>query len=127
MTRDRSGPGGFDLSRYRAAAERREGRRKAAKAERREKALAFLPRIREAFLEIDPEVKAILLFGSLARGEPEREGFDIDIAVRSERYLGLVSWALRQEWKIDVVDLDTIAGTPLVGLEKESEVLYERQ
>lgn len=94
-------------------------------AERAGRARAFLPVLVSAFCQIDPDIRKILLFGSLAKGMPDREGFDIDIGVRSSRYLRLVAWALDQEWKIDVVNIDDTAGTIVEGLESTGRTLYE--
>lgn len=72
-------------------------------------------------------MQKIVLFGSLAWGKPKRLDFDIDVAVRSERYLKLVSWTLDQTWKIDLVDLDQVSGSVLEGLEETGVVLYEKE
>lgn len=124
MTEERVG--GFDPGPYKAWGERRERRREEALDARVSAARGFLPYLRDEFLRIDPDIRSIVLFGSLARGRPRRVDFDIDIAVRSERYLELVAWALRQEWKIDVVDLESVGEAVLAGIESYGESLYER-
>jgi predicted nucleotidyltransferase len=115
----------FDPRPFREGAERRAGEREKRIAERAARARAFLPRLTAALREIDPEIEKIVLFGSLAKGTPKSEDFDIDIAVRSSRYLKIVSWALDQEWKIDVADLDSVDRTILHGIEQGGEALYE--
>lgn len=109
-----------EVLRKRAALERRRIIRRAARAK------DFLPALVAAFRNIDPGIEKIVLFGSLARGTPRREGFDIDVAVRTKRYFALVSWAFKQEWKIDVVDIDELEGTSLEGIEAKGKTLYEK-
>ena len=70
------------------------------------RARAFRPELVKAFRTIDPDLRLVVLFGSLAEGTVRGEDFDLDIAVRSGRYLQLVAWGLDQDYKIDVVDLD---------------------
>jgi predicted nucleotidyltransferase len=94
--------------------------------ERIRQAYAFLKELVKAFRTLDPEVEKIVLFGSLAKGKPKSLDFDIDVAVRSSRYLKLVSWTLDQPWKIDLVDLDEVSESLLAGLEDTGVVLYEK-
>jgi len=115
----------FDPAPYREGMQRRAEESRMRIAERAGRARAFLPVLVSAFCQIDPDIRKILLFGSLAKGMPDREGFDIDIGVRSSRYLRLVAWALDQEWKIDVVNIDDTAGTIVEGLESTGRTLYE--
>jgi predicted nucleotidyltransferase len=119
-------PYAFDPSPFRAVIARKRQRRLAETSRRVRRAREFLAVIVDAFIRIDPAIDRIVLFGSLARGIPRSINFDIDIAVRSERYLQLVAWALDQEWKIDVVDLDSLDGTILRGVDAKAELLYER-
>lgn len=116
----------FDPAPYREGLKRRRARYEQALEERIREAHAFLKELVEAFRTIDPDVQKIVLFGSLAWGKPKRLDFDIDVAVRSERYLKLVSWTLDQTWKIDLVDLDQVSGSVLEGLEETGVVLYEK-
>jgi len=58
------------------------------------------------FLEIDPAIETIVLFGSLAEDSVFSIDFDIDLAVRSEEYLQLVGCGLKSSFRVDVVDLD---------------------
>lgn len=117
----------FDPGPFRRGLEARNAQRQVRIEERTRQARAFLPRLREAFLQIDPELGRLVLFGSLARGIPSHEDFDIDIGVSSARYLKLVAWALDQEWKVDVIDLDAVSGSFLEGIENGAEVLYDKR
>jgi len=104
---------------------RRDIRRRARRIREREKrAGAFLPTLVRAFRDIDPDIERIVLFGSLARGGVRTEHFDIDVAVRSGRYLRLVAWALDQEFKIDVIDLDDARECIAERIRSEGQVLY---
>ena len=104
-------------------------RRENQKAQRRtreavKRARAFLPELVKAFRTIDPDLRLIVLFGSLAEGTVRGEHFDLDIAVRSERYLQLVAWALDQDYKIDVIDLDAARSHIAERIRSRGEVLY---
>ena len=117
----------FDPAPYREGLRKRALRKRKLTAERAKRAKEFLPDLVAAFCSVDPKIEKIVLFGSLARGVPEREDFDIDIAVRTKRYFALVTWALKQEWKIDVVDLDELEGTSLNDVEEKGLTLFERK
>jgi predicted nucleotidyltransferase len=104
---------------------RRENRRKERRIRERERrARAFLPDLVQAFRAIDPDIGAIVLFGSLAEGAVRSEHFDIDIAVRSAKYLKLVAWALNQGFRIDVVDIDGAPPHIAERIRAMGEVLY---
>lgn len=90
-------------------------------------ARAFLPILVANFKQIDPDIREIVLFGSLLEQEVRRENFDIDIAVSSDHYLTLVSWALNQEYSIDVVDIDSVPNHILEVIRQKGEVLYPRK
>ena len=95
-------------------------------------------RISEARLEIeelvadlrriDPEIRKITLFGSLATGRAKSRWFDIDIAVdcAPQKYLDLVARALRSRFDVDVVEIRTCREGLLRAIERDGEVLYER-
>ncbi len=80
-------------------------KRTAEIATRREAAWAEVHRLLHRFHEIDSGVDRLIVFGSLARDDMKRPDFDIDIAVRSERYLELLGPALESRFKVDLVDL----------------------
>jgi predicted nucleotidyltransferase len=79
------------------------------------------------FLEIDPGIGKIVLFGSLAEGNVFSIDFDIDLAVRSEKYLQLVSCGLKSSFRVDVVDLDHVADPIKSSIEKYGKILYEKK
>ena len=105
---------------------KRNAARKRRIAERIAQAREFLPLVVEEFQKIDPAIREIILFGSLVAGNANREDFDIDIAVSSDRYLTLVAWALNQEFRIDVVDLESVPDHVLEAIRGKGEVLFTR-
>ncbi len=83
---------------------------------------AGLPR---ALRGVDPQIRKIVLFGSVASGDPTRLDFDIDVAVDSDLYVRLVDWALDQSWKIDLVDLERVGNALRQEIGTKGQVLYE--
>jgi len=79
------------------------------------------------FLEIDPAIETIVLFGSLAEDRVFSIDFDIDLAVRSEEYLQLVGCGLKSCFRVDVVDLDHVADPIKSSIEKYGKILYEKK
>ena len=84
-------------------------------------------RLVRRFREIDPDIDRIVLFGSLAEGTVYSLHFDIDLAVRSGRYLELVGCGLNSSFSVDVVDLDNLAEPIRAAVEKYGKVLYEKK
>lgn len=79
------------------------------------------------FLEIDPGIETIVLFGSLAEDNVFSIHFDIDLAVRSEKYLQLVGCGLKSCFRVDVVDLDHVADHIKSLIEKYGKILHEKK
>lgn len=89
--------------------------RRRAQGDRVERARLIEVRLREARAEIDrlvvafrtcdPGLRRVVLFGSIARGRVKRPGFDIDLAVDSDRYGDLLDIALDSGFDVDLVDL----------------------
>ena len=86
-----------------------------------------IQRLVSQFLEIDPAVEKIVLFGSLVEGDVYSTYFDIDFAVRSEEYLKLVGCGLNSSFPVDVVDLDHVAEPIRSSIERYGKVLYEKK
>jgi predicted nucleotidyltransferase len=84
-------------------------------------------RLVNRFLEIDPAIETIVLFGSLAEGNVFSLHFDIDIAVRSQEYLKLVGCGLNSSFPVDVVDLDHVSEPFKASIEKYGKILYEKK
>ena len=85
--------------------ERAENKKKLS--ERITAARSEIDRLIDLFQRTDPNLKKIVLFGSLARDAVKRLDFDIDLAVDSERYMDLLGIALDSDFKIDLIDLMT--------------------
>jgi len=79
------------------------------------------------FLEIDPAIDKIVLFGSLAEDNVSSAHFDIDVAVRSRQYLKLVSCGLNSCFPVDVVDLDHVTAPIRASIEKYGKTVYEKK
>ena len=106
-------------------AERRrnaEGRRRAA--ERLERARAEARRLAGRFAEEDRDVRKVILFGSVAEGTVRDESFDIDLAVEGGDHLKLIRLAEESEFKVDVVDLDTVSPAFDEMVERFGTVIY---
>ena len=83
-------------------------------------------RLAQRFAEEDPELRQVILFGSLATGEIGDREPDIDLAVESPRYLSLVAIALDSRFKVDVIDLATARSAILKAVARDGEILHER-
>ncbi len=106
-------------------AERKAARESEAR-ERRSQYERLLPRLVRGCREIDPDIELIVLFGSLAENTFQ-DVRDIDIAVRSDKFLKVAAYLLRQEVPIDVVDLDDVYPHIRERILKRGKVLYERK
>jgi predicted nucleotidyltransferase len=80
-------------------AEEKEICAKAAKARAEARRLASEIRARDA------EVSAVLLFGSLRRGEPRRLDFDIDLALEGGDLYKALDTVEESPFRVDLVDL----------------------
>jgi predicted nucleotidyltransferase len=108
--------------RIRSRESKAESRRKA----RIDAALAEARRLTRRFREEDPELRRVILFGSLATGEVGDREPDIDLAVESSRYLRLVSIGLDSPFEVDVVDLGTARKAIVEAVHRDGKVLYAR-
>lgn len=86
--------------RFRTAAKEREREIE----ERQAVATAQIERLVGLFRDADPQLRAVVLFGSLAHGTPRSPHFDIDLAVDSNRYWELLGIALDQPIPVDLID-----------------------
>ena len=94
---------------------------------RAEKAIKEIEKLKEDFLNIDENIDKIILFGSLAENSIESIDFDIDLAVRSDKYYQLTAAALKSEFKVDVVDLDNVHERIKQSILKYGKVIYEKR
>lgn len=96
--------------------------------ERVEAARRLLPTLIEDFRRIDPGLRRVVLFGSLARNEVRSAHFDIDLAIdcSPDRFLALVSRALDTPIDIDLVELARAPEYLSRAIDRDGEVLFER-
>lgn len=106
---------------------RRAERAPRVRAERRAAGLAEAHRLAKRFAEIDPGLRKVVLFGSLATGDLRDRQPDVDLAVESPHYLRLVAVALDSPFKVDVIDLPNAGPVILRAIEQHGKVLYERE
>jgi predicted nucleotidyltransferase len=99
---------------------------KRAIAARVRAAYAEVDRLKSEFLRLDPDIEKIILFGSLAEERVNRLDFDIDLAVRSAKYMRLLSVTLDSPFKVDCVDLDNARDWLLRDIEKYGRVIHEK-
>ncbi len=83
-------------------------------------------RLTDEFLKIDPALEQVIMFGSLAEDTVRSEKFDIDLAVKSEKYLQLVSLGLDSEFKVDIVELETLPNPFKNRIMEKGRILYDR-
>jgi predicted nucleotidyltransferase len=95
-------------------------------AQRQVEASAQIQRLLGEFRAADPDVRTIILFGSLAVGTPTNPKFDIDIAVDSDRYWDLLGIALDQPIPVDLADLPRTSEHIRARILAEGTVLYAR-
>ena len=86
-----------------------------------------IQKLRKDFLNIDRSMEKMICFGSLAKNNIDSINFDIDIAVKSNKYYQLVSRAMKSEFKIDVIDLDSIHHKIKENIVKYGKVIYEKK
>lgn len=117
-----------DIARRTSARAGREAdRAERLRRERRAAGLAEAHRLALRFAEVDPELREVVLFGSLATGEVGNRQPDVDLAVESSRYLRLVAIALDSRFKVDVVDLATARPAIRQAVARHGKVIYARQ
>lgn len=101
-----------DIDSLAAAINKRNRARKIEKAERTVKrkgeALEEVRRLVKEFKELDPDLKRVILFGSLGEDRIKSERFDIDLAMEGKEYLKCVYLALDSTFKVDLLDLSAL-------------------
>jgi predicted nucleotidyltransferase len=93
---------------------------------RRTASLEQIERLVTQFRSADPEIRSIILFGSLASGFLRSPHFDIDLAVDSDHYWDLLGIAMDQPIPVDLADLPRISEHIRSRILAEGKVLYER-
>jgi len=68
-------------------------------------------------------VRAVILFGSLAEGEPRNAEFDIDLAIDGGDLYRVLDCTEASEFEVDVVQLDRVAEHVLARIRSRGVVL----
>ncbi len=89
-------------------------------------ALEEVKKLKEDFIKIDPDIEMMILYGSLAEERIRSIHFDIDIAVKSNKYFQLVGRALQSRFKIDLVDLEVVDERIKKSIFKYGRFIYEK-
>lgn len=107
----------------------REARRTADMEAARRDALCEASMLALDFVQLDPGITRVVLFGSLAREELLSPDFDIDLAVECTpgAFLQIVASALNSRFRVDVIDLKTAERRIRKSIEQNCTVLYEKQ
>ncbi len=95
--------------------------------EKIKKAYIEIELLKNDFLKIDPDIKKIILYGSLAENRVTSINFDIDLAVKSKKYYKLVARTFESDFKIDLIDLDVIHPLIKKNILKQGKMLYEKK
>jgi predicted nucleotidyltransferase len=122
-------PVSFDkLSRMAAYQERMQRQKADALAIRKAQALEEVQALVRKFLLLDPSIKKIILFGSLARDDVSSLDSDIDLAVScsGKHFLMLVAHAQDSPFEVDLVELSTADNRIKDAIAREGMVLYEK-
>jgi len=82
-------------------------------------------RLVDEFKRSDPDLRSVVLFGSLARGDVKRLNFDIDLAVRTERFMDLLGIAIDSTFKVDLIDLSTASPYIAESVERDGTVVFD--
>lgn len=87
-------------------------------------ARAEVDRLVTEFQRVDPALRRVVLFGSLARDDAKSLDFDIDLAVDASRYLDLLGIALDSPFKVDLVDLSSASRYIVAAIERDGVEVY---
>lgn len=81
-------------------------------------------RLAEALGRADPNVRKVILFGSVAAGTARSEGFDIDLGLLGGDQLALMSITEESSFRVDLVDLQAVSSRFRELVEQRGEELY---
>ena len=83
--------------------------------------------LKHTFLQKDPELEKLYLFGSLGRDRIKTINFDIDLAVKSTKYMDLLILIEDSRFKIDLIDLNNVREAVKNSILSEGVLLYEKK
>lgn len=116
----------FDPEKYAVGWRAANERERAEIDERAEKARSEAWRLATLIGERDEAVRAVYLFGSLARGVPARLDFDIDLALDGGDTYKAMDAVADSEFEIDVVDLALLPAWTRERILESGERLFTR-
>jgi len=82
-------------------------------------------RLIQEFRHRDPELKRIVLFGSLASGNPRNPNFDIDLSFEGRELYACTAIALDSSFKVDLVDYRSLPDYMREEIDTHGRILYE--
>jgi len=95
-------------------------------ASRKKEAEREAARLASRIASADPGIVKIVLFGSALPGRPFRPDSDIDLAVSGGDTARLEAMASDSAFRVDIVDMETLAPGIRRMVDKEGLVLYEK-
>jgi len=95
----------FDPRPYAEGIRRQNDKEREDIAKRHKDAMVEARRVAEEIKRHDPEVRSVILFGSVARGEPTRLDFDIDLALDGGDAYRAMDITMDSAFHVDVVEL----------------------
>jgi predicted nucleotidyltransferase len=90
-----------------------------------QEAMVEVQRLIKEFRNRDPELKRIVLFGSLAGEEPRNPNFDIDLSFEGRELYACTAIALNSCFKVDLVDYRSLPDFMQVEIDTHGKILYE--
>lgn len=91
---------------------------------RKKEAWKEVYRLKEEFLKEDPQIKRLVLFGSLAKDNIRSLNFDIDLSFEGVEYYRCVSIALNSKFKVDLVDYRSARSFIREEIDTRGKVIY---
>jgi predicted nucleotidyltransferase len=88
------------------------------------RAIVEAERLAAELANIDPAVREVWLFGSVASGRPGREEFDIDLAIAGGDALTLFAQLPETEFEVDIVELENVSARFREMVKRTGEQLY---
>ncbi len=93
--------------------------------QRTQQALQEVERLVQEFRSRDPELRRIVLFGSLASGTPRNPNFDIDLSFEGRELYACTAIALDSHFKVDLVDYISLPDFMQKEIDTFGRILYE--
>ena len=79
----------------------------------------------QEFCRRDPELRRVVLFGSLVGGMPRNPDFDIDLSFEGRELYACTAIALKSRFKVDLVDYRSLPEFMQEVINAHGKILYE--